>query len=475
MSGMGRLPSWLVAAALAGAVTSPGAAEQPAGTPAPGRLVERIACAASPAHTYTLFLPANYTPERAWPVLFVFDPRGRATAAAEIFKPGAERFGWIVISSNDTRSDAEDDPNGPAIRALWIEAARYAVDERRIYLAAFSGLVNSAWAVAANTGHVAGIIASGGRVHPDVYGRTMTAAFFGTAGLQDFNFLQMKMLDGLLARRGADARRLEFFEGQHGWLPAPLAEEGMAWLEVVAMAEKRRALDTALVAERLAADRQAAEGLERGGRLLDAARRFEAIARTYGGLQDVTFASQRAKALNERRDVARALDDERRWDDWEARAVQRGQALLRVVPDPDMFPSVGQVASELQLAELRRQADRKDYAAGAAQRVLSTFFVDASYYQWRAALREGSARRALFVQRVALEIDPDVPSAWYRLAIAAATAGDKRQALDALERAEKLGLAAADLVQGEEAFAKLRGDARYEQVLARMRERAKAQ
>ena len=52
---------------------------------------------------------------------------------------------------------------------------------------------------------------------------------------------------------------------------------------------------------------------------------------------------------------------------------------------------------------------------------------------------------------------------------------DKRQALDALERAEKLGLAAADLVQGEEAFAKLRGDARYEQVLARMRERAKAQ
>ena len=473
MAGMGRLRAWIVVVALLPAAQLAGA--QPAGTPALGRLVERVTCAASPAHTYTLFLPAAYTPERAWPLLFVFDPRGRATAAAESFKPGAERFGWIIISSNDTRSDTEDDVNGPAIRALWTEALRYAVDERRIYVAGFSGLVNAAWAVAANTGRVAGVIASGGRVRPDVSSRPMNAAFFGTAGLQDFNLLQMKLLDAVLARRGLDARRLEFFEGQHGWLPASLAEEGMAWLEVVAMAQKRRAVDAAFVSERLAADRQAAESLERTGRPLDAVRRYEAIARTYGGLQDVTFASERAKTLNDRREVVRALGDERRWDEWEARAVQRGQALLRVVPDPDMFPSVGHVAAELHLADLRRQAADKGYAANAAQRVLSTFFVDASYYQWRAALRGGSARRAQFVQRVALEIDPEVPSAWYRLAIAAATSGDKRQALDALERAEKLGLAAADLVQGEEAFAKLRGDARYEQVLARMRERAKAQ
>jgi hypothetical protein len=301
----------------------------------------------------------------------------------------------------------------------------------------------------------------------------MNAAFFGTAGLQDFNFLQMKLLDGVLARRGVGARRLEFFAGQHGWLPPSLAEEGMAWLEIVAMAQKRRAVDAAFVAERLAADRQAAESLERTSHPLDAARRYEAIARTYGALQDVTFASERAKALNERREVARAIEDERRWDEWEARAVQRGQALLRVVPDPDVFPSVGQAAAELHLADLRRQAAGEGYAANAAQRVLGTFFVDASYYEWRSAMREGSAKRALFLQRLALEIDADAPSAWYRLAISAATSGDKRQALDALERAEKLGFAAADSVETEDAFARLRGDSRYQQVLARMRERAK--
>jgi len=88
-------------------------------------------------------------------------------------------------------------------------------------------------------------------------------------------------------------------------------------------------------------------------------------------------------------------------------------------------------------------------------------------------MREGSAKRALFLQRLALEIDADAPSAWYRLAISAATSGDTRQAVEALERAEKLGFAAADSVEAEEAFARLRGDPRYQQVLARMRERAK--
>lgn len=472
MAGMGRMRAWLVVLALLPAARL--AAAQPAGAPALGRLVERVACAASPAHSYALFLPANYTPERAWPLLFVFDPRGRASAAAEIFRPAAERLGWIIISSHDTRSDTEEDVNGPAIRALWTESLRYAADERRIYVAAFSGLVSSAWALAANTGFVAGVIASGGRVHPDVSSRPMSAAFFGAAGLQDFNFLQMKLLDRLLAGRGVGARRLEFFQGPHGWLPPSLAEEGMGWLEVVAMAQKRRPVDVAFVADRLAADKRTAESLESAGRLLDAARRYEAIARTYGGLQDVTFASERAAALRARREVSRAVEDERRWDEWETDAVQRGQALLRIVPDPAAFPTVGQVASALQVADLHRRAAGSDYAAGAAQRVVSTLFVDASSYQWRAALRAGNAGRAMFVQRVALEIDATVPSAWYRLAIAAATAGDTRQALDALERAEKLGFSAADIVEGEEAFTRLRDDARYQRALARMRERARA-
>ncbi|MDH3255215.1 MAG: hypothetical protein OEM62_09505, partial [Acidobacteriota bacterium] len=89
-----------------------------------GTLVENIACTTDPTQTYTLYLPSTYTTERRWPVLFVFDPRGRSGMAAEIFLPAAERYGWILMSSDNTRSDGAWDPNFKAIAAMGPDAAR---------------------------------------------------------------------------------------------------------------------------------------------------------------------------------------------------------------------------------------------------------------------------------------------------------------------------------------------------------------
>ena len=83
-----------------------------------GQITEGIACARDPSQTYSVFVPLTYDAGRKQPALLVFDPRGRGTLAAEIFRPAAERLGWIVISSNDTRSDGSMDPNLKALAAV---------------------------------------------------------------------------------------------------------------------------------------------------------------------------------------------------------------------------------------------------------------------------------------------------------------------------------------------------------------------
>ncbi|HSO23765.1 MAG TPA: hypothetical protein VLT81_12700, partial [Chondromyces sp.] len=99
-----------------------------------GVLVEGIRCLNDASQTYTLYLPHDYTADRRWPALLVFDPRGRSVHAAERFQAAAERWGWVVLSSNDTRSDGPWEPNLKAIQALWPEVhERYAVDDRRVY------------------------------------------------------------------------------------------------------------------------------------------------------------------------------------------------------------------------------------------------------------------------------------------------------------------------------------------------------
>jgi len=119
-----------------------------AGGPPPptGRLVEGLRCESDPSQTYTLYLPSGYSPSRRWPALLVLDPRGRSVVAASLFRDAAEAHGWLLLSSNDTRSDGPAEPNVKALQALWPEVhERYATDARRIYAAGFSGTGMVAW------------------------------------------------------------------------------------------------------------------------------------------------------------------------------------------------------------------------------------------------------------------------------------------------------------------------------------------
>jgi len=90
-------------------------------------------------------------------------PRGRGTAAAEIYTTAAEELGWIVVSSNDTLSDGPVEPNVRAVHALWPEIhTRFRTDPKRIYAAGFSGTVGVAWALGAERQELAGVIGPAG-------------------------------------------------------------------------------------------------------------------------------------------------------------------------------------------------------------------------------------------------------------------------------------------------------------------------
>ena len=54
-----------------------------------GKLVENVAARADAAQTYTLYLPSSYDAAKKHPLLLIFDPRGRGTKAAEIFRDAA--------------------------------------------------------------------------------------------------------------------------------------------------------------------------------------------------------------------------------------------------------------------------------------------------------------------------------------------------------------------------------------------------
>src|SRR4029453_9386649 len=212
--------------------------QQPTG----GVLVEHVSCPNDPTQTYTLYLPSTYQADRKWPLLLVFDPGARAARAAEVFREAAERFGWIVAASENSRNGPWE-PTLRAINAMWPALlGGYAVDERRVYSAGHSGGATVAWLLAHQTGQIAGGIVSG---QPDPQSEQRKAkpfAWFGIAGHTDFNLMEVKKIDEQLART-ASPHRMEFFDGGHQWPPPDLIARAFGWMEIVAMKDVRRSRD----------------------------------------------------------------------------------------------------------------------------------------------------------------------------------------------------------------------------------------
>lgn len=193
-----------------------------------GQVIPRVEIVNSDGQSYALYLPSNFTPERQWPVLMCLDPGARGVAPVERFAAAAQKYGFVVVGSNNSR-------NGPM--AVSAEAIRFLTDEVKqrfspkpdgLFAAGFSGgsRVALSWAQAAGLN---GVIADAAAAGPDGIPKQRPFLLYAVAGRDDFNYHELHALAVELGRRGWPVRFAEF-DGGHEWLPAELAEEALRFL-----------------------------------------------------------------------------------------------------------------------------------------------------------------------------------------------------------------------------------------------------
>ena len=143
-----RALSLLLSASFLAAVRIVAAQEQPKPTaalpPSPqslqaGQLIPSIQVGDQPEQSYALYLPTNYTAERRWPIIYAFDPGARGSVPLELMKEAAERYGFVLAGSNNSRN-GDSKEESQAAQAMWSGThAIIAIDDRRVYFAGFSG------------------------------------------------------------------------------------------------------------------------------------------------------------------------------------------------------------------------------------------------------------------------------------------------------------------------------------------------
>src|SRR5262249_23557865 len=167
--------------------------------PAKGQVIPSLVCLEDPSQSYALYLPSHYSRDRAWPVIYAFDPFARGKTAVEVYKDAAEKYGYIVVGSNNSK-------NGPgaiqlgAAQAVWADThRRFSIDKNRVYTTGLSGGARVATSVAlyCTTCEIAGVIGIGAG-YPTMPGVKSPAndhfLYFGIVGAADLNYPELMLL-----------------------------------------------------------------------------------------------------------------------------------------------------------------------------------------------------------------------------------------------------------------------------------------
>ena len=336
-----------------------------------GQIVDPVKCAADASESYALYLPSHYSADHQWKLILAFDPRGQGRAGVEQLQAAAEKYGYIVAGSNNSRNGPPD-VSLAAAQAMWSDVGkRFSINPKTIYTAGLSGGARIAMKVALDSDRIAGVIASSAGFPPGHRRADLRFVVFGTAGTEDFNYLEMRQLDHELS----SPHRVVIFEGSHTWLPSELAVQAVEWLEIQAMKSGRAPQDEPLIRKIFAARAGDAAAQKND---LAAWEALNALVADFQGLSDVSKFALQAEALQRKPEVVDALNKARQDVEREVQIAAQLNDLQQSLGDAPSERAASLKELKEGLLELSKQARAAADSPGRrmARRLLNGVFID---------------------------------------------------------------------------------------------------
>ena len=333
---------------------------------------------------YEIFLPSNYDAKKTWPIVYALDARGQAEAPLQALRAAADELGFIIASSYKSASDQSNTPNITAMREMWSAThAKYSIDDRRAYIAGFSGTVRSAVILAqAAPGSISAIVGAGAGFPPDQQpDASMKFAFFGTVGTRDFNYSEMQELEKKLTAAGIE-HRIEEWDGTHDWMPPALGREALAWLTVREMRKGTRPREAALIEKLWQEDLARAAAMP----ILPRWRLLQQLAHDYDGLHDTSALASKMVDAKEYRAAQKKLERELQE---EADALASAQRIVAT------SKTSAEAIRALHIDALKKRTD------DSAKRILNTLLAQTGFYLPREMHERGDLAREAYFREIA--------------------------------------------------------------------------
>ena len=427
---------------------------------AAGVVLANVRTLADATQSYALYLPSKYTTEKKWPIVYSFDPFARGKEAVELFREGAEQYGYILAGSNNSRNGSWKDEAKAADAMFRDTQERFSVDERMIYFGGLSGGARVAAQIALLCKCAAGVFLNGAGFDAATAPASGPAfAVFATTGTEDFNYPEVAQMDEKLA--AAYPHWLRIYDGPHQWAPKEVTAEALAWFRIVALGRNVAPRDEEFLRAEVKREKERAESLESGNDWFAAWREYRQAAATFDSAHSGEAFQSRSVELGGNKAVREGMKRERADFEEQERLsdeISSGSGQLSHA-GPGSRQKVDEVQEEIRSLRERTAHEKQAARHRVYVRALTGVFVQ--------AMEAGNGRQAAKdyglagdYYELAAEAEPESGWALRSLAAARAQTGDRKAAFAALRKAKQTARDRAGFAQWlaeEPAFEKLRG------------------
>jgi poly(3-hydroxybutyrate) depolymerase len=425
-----------------------------------GKVLPQMKCSSDSSISYALYLPSNYDPAHKFPVIFAFDAHGNGSKPVELFSEMAERYGYIVIGSNNSKNGMPADETMRIYEVMLNEAlGLFSIDQARVYTAGFSGGSRVASSIAIFKGGIAGVI--GCSAGFPALGQPIQFKFdyIGFVGDEDMNYLEMLTLEDALQAAGY-RHHLVVFDGTHDWPPKSIVPEAFIWLEANAMKDKKKTVDSTFIATNIDAWETQAESLEKTGKIYDAFNEYRMIVNFFDGLTNVEVQKNKVKSLASSTQVKEALLKKEEYQKLELSLQTR---YTRALAEKDPAWWKAEVANLNDQAETIAEHDERS-----VYKRLLGYLSLASYSYSNASLQAGDLVQAeRFIELYSI-IDPTNNEHAYLAACLYTKQNLPDKAFASLNQAVELGFDDLSRFKSDTVLGRLSMDPRYSEIIQKL-------
>ena len=408
--------------------------------------------------SYSLYIPSAYSIRTKWPVLLMFDASARGILPLNLYRETAERFGYILMCSNNSKNGNPVDFTKHIISSMIAEAtSRYAVDTNRIYSAGFSGGGRVAALGAFMNPAIKGVIGIGAGFPGDQLPEH-PFRFIGVAGKEDFNYKELSQLNEQLSVKNIP-HLFFIYNGKHDWCPADIIYKSLALFNADAMRMKTLSVDTGLLHEINKTNASDVKHLKSEQRFIEAGMLLNYLLECNKDL---------VETQNLKKEIVQ-LQQSKTWQN------QQQQQHLLTIEEGDLsqklMQSIGKPLNwwqeEVNKISMQINASPGSEHTYMLKRVMAGIRVQCNGIA-KQMLYNPEIEKANYIVTLYKIVEPDYKDPWYFSAVMNALGGNKDMCFNDLNRAIEKGFDDRNRLLNEPAFQSLQSESAFASLLSKI-------